>query len=238
MPSVEMLKYKAALKAAKRKRKRSVKAAKKEVRKKKRAKRRKKIKLAFKKIGSGAMKVLKSPVFKSTLGLIGDQALNAVASAVPGGALIQGLVKSAGGKAMNALKHADDPEKMKAMLKEAANEAKSGAVAYGTEKLGSKITNVDNPKLKLALQKSLDYAKKASKATSMKELGKNISADTMAQIAKMKKDPLAALTKAGNLVAPKAMEKKEIQHALALAKNPSAKKVLEFYEKYKNLLPK
>ena len=265
------MKYRDERRAGKRKRK----AEKKEIRTVKRKKRRKKIKLAFKKLGEGALKVIKSPVFKSTIGLIGGKALDAIANVVPGGPLVENMVKNVGGKALKALEHADDPEKAKGLLKDAANEAKTGAVALGTETLGSQIAKVDNPQFQLALQKGLDYANQASQAQNFKELGANIKQDALAELANIKQNPLQAFSQAGNLVAPQMMQTPQALQAMALAQQAQnmvqtpqtaspaqalalaqqaallakpqlapesqAEKVvdnaLEFYKKYKNLLP-
>ena len=271
MPKLTKMKYLDERRAGKRKRK----AVKKEVRKVKRKKRRKKIKLAFKKLGEGALKVIKSPVFKSTIGLIGGKALEAIASVVPGGPLIENMVKNVGGKALKALEHADDPEKAKLLLKDAASEAKTGAMAFGTEKLGAQISRVDNPQLQLALQKSLDYANQASQAQNFKELGANLKQDALGQLTTFKQNPLQALTQAGNMVAPQMMQSPQTLQALAMAQQAQgmlqapqtaspaqalalaqqmallakpqlseeskAERVvdnaLEFYKKYKNLIP-
>ena len=174
MRSMEKMKYLDQRRALRRKRKRSEKSAKKEVRKARRKKRRKKIKLAFKKLGEGALKVIKSPVFKSTIGLLGDKALDALSTALPELAPLAIPLKTAVAQGVEALDHIGDKKAMESKLKAAANTAKGAAMTLGSKEVSKKIEKLDNPMLKEALKKSLDYANKAAKASSLKEVGQKV----------------------------------------------------------------
>lgn len=100
-----------------------------------RTKRRKKIRLAFKKLGEGALKVLKSPVFKNALGLISGKALDFATTQVPQLAVVKEPLKEVVQEGLEVLDHVGDKEAVK---KQAKNML---------------------PPLKEALQKSLDFVK-------------------------------------------------------------------------------
>lgn len=100
-----------------------------------RKKRRKKIRLAFKKLGEGALKVLKNPVFKSAMGLISGKALEAATTQMPQLEVVKDPLKDAVKEGLDVLDHVGDKEAVKKQAKKML------------------------PPLKEALQKSLDFVK-------------------------------------------------------------------------------
>lgn len=141
--------------------------------KKKRKKPRKKLKLVLNKLGKGALAVVKSPMFKTALGLLKGPAMAAAAEQPE---LIPFI-----DKAFDMAENIGDKDKAKAALKDSTSKAKDII-----ENVGKKVVS-DQPDMNPQLQALLNQAlQSADQSNPVKDIGQSAQTQAKNSLSKIK----------------------------------------------------